>query len=47
MNTIKALLAVLLVMGALGLSPSPVLSGDNETDSKTNVEIQLDLYQGD
>ncbi|MBI2361704.1 MAG: hypothetical protein HYV04_22805 [Deltaproteobacteria bacterium] len=47
MKTIRALLVVLLLMGALGLSPRPVLSEDNEPVSESNVEIQLKLYQGD
>lgn len=44
MKTIRALLAVLLLMGALGLSPRPVLSEDKETFIETNVD---NLYRGD
>ena len=37
MKTIRALLAVLLLMGALGLSLSQVLAEENETVSELGV----------
>lgn len=44
MKTIRALLAVLLLMGAMGLSLTHVLAEESKPVSETNVD---NIYRGD